>query len=425
MKIGLYIQDRDIDEKQFDSDMKAVKRSNIDLLVFPEVCTTRFSYAVSQMDITNDEDFEWLLGECVSLSKELGKAIVFCGTECYGAIFSLFVNPFAAENETPHHLYIKHTATASSAFEFYDYDNEFIEQQFSPILFKGHRMGITICYDCNHAGFSRAYKKFGDIDILINCTGGNVDYYKWYRYNKVRALENNCIDLCTMGYERGHKNTSYTFGFSPTGAALLSKCITEKMKDSPCGIYVYNTEKVPLIGEKDIRLNQKENKNKSSDCAVDPYRLAGVLSNCKKINDSIYVLSRIDRTLVFIIIDSEDILKPEILMKLIFSSKLSDYQNKRYIVINRWDRHDQSFYENVLSDVFRVRTMENFCVLIYISPELCKCYQTSLNKMSQIVSISDDGCFHLDLKRATGPEGIGEWKKDIYRKGYEKLIEKL
>ena len=53
---------------------------------------------------------------------------------------------------------------------------------------------MTICYDCNHALFSRMYGIYG-IDLIINSTGGNVVYDKWFKYNKVRAIENECYTL--------------------------------------------------------------------------------------------------------------------------------------------------------------------------------------------------------------------------------------
>ena len=46
---------------------------------------------------------------------------------------------------------------------------------FDPINYKGFLIGMTICYDCNHALFSRMYGIYG-IDLIINSTGGNVVY---------------------------------------------------------------------------------------------------------------------------------------------------------------------------------------------------------------------------------------------------------
>ena len=65
---------------------------------------------------------------------------------------------------------------------------EIAKDLFDPILFKGYLIGMTICYDCNHALFSRMYGIYG-IDLIINSTGGNVVYDKWFKYNKVRAIE--------------------------------------------------------------------------------------------------------------------------------------------------------------------------------------------------------------------------------------------
>ena len=69
-----------------------------------------------------------------------------------------------------------------------DYE-EAIEEIFTPIEYKGFRIGITICYDSNKSIFSKAYD---DIDLLLNLTGGHVDYKKWSIYQRARALENKC-----------------------------------------------------------------------------------------------------------------------------------------------------------------------------------------------------------------------------------------
>ena len=58
------------------------------------------------------------------------------------------------------------------------------------------------------------YGMYG-IDLIVNSTGGNVVYDKWFKYNKARAIENNCYTLVTMGGDSQNVNgKNYVFGFS-------------------------------------------------------------------------------------------------------------------------------------------------------------------------------------------------------------------
>ena len=66
--------------------------------------------------------------------------------------------------------------TICSAFELENY-NEIIKDIFSPFFFRGLKIGMTICYDCNHALFSRMYG-LKDVDIIINSTVADFVYDK-------------------------------------------------------------------------------------------------------------------------------------------------------------------------------------------------------------------------------------------------------
>ena len=102
-------------------------------------------------------------------------------------IYSIFANANAKEDETETNFYIKHTMTGCSGLGFSNYDM-FAADIFDPIVYKGFLIGMTICYDCNHALFSRMYGYYG-IDLIVNSTGGDVVYDKWFKYNKARAIE--------------------------------------------------------------------------------------------------------------------------------------------------------------------------------------------------------------------------------------------
>ncbi|MGN0473501.1 MAG: nitrilase-related carbon-nitrogen hydrolase [Acutalibacteraceae bacterium] len=421
MKIGLYLQNSNIDNRGFNADLKAAKNADISLLVFPENCTTPFSDEMMNRDITDENDFHWLVDKCMRLGKEVGCAIVFSGLEKDGALFSVFANPFACADETDCKLYVKHTATDCSAFNFGSYSDEWIHELFDPIVLNGKKIGLTICYDCNHAAFSRMWGKRG-IDILINSTGGNVDYYKWYRYNKVRAIENNCMNFCTMGYVFGCKNSSYTFGFTSSGKLMECSKITKDIDDSLVGIYVYDTSQGTSETECDIRLHQSNTHNKYQNIFIKPNEISNILKQCQKLYDNLYISIEHDLTIVYIVINDIDILSPEKVLKLMYDMKLKEYKNKRYIIFNCWDVIDRTFFENILSDVLRVRAMENYCAIILNSFDINLCYQTSQNRVSQVLALEDDGSFGIDLSRTKGPEVVWKNCPKSWREGYEKLI---
>ena len=108
-----------------------------------------------------------------------------------------------------------------------------------------------------------------------------------------------------------------------------------------------------------------------------------------------------------------------------YHAKLKDITNKKYLIINRWNKLDWNRYNTVVSDVLRVRSMENYCAVVLIAEEFSKCFQCSDNRNSQLVA-NENGIYNLDLRRMSGPEVI--WKnkdgmREHWRKGYEKLIE--
>lgn len=104
---------------------------------------------------------------------------------------------------------------------------------------------------------------------------------------------------------------------------------------------------------------------------------------------------------------------------------MSKFKNKKYLLINKWDNLDKSYYKTVISDVLRVRSMENYCAVVLLSNDFSKCYQTGKNRISQIVK--KNHVYKLALNRMGGSEVIWKNKKDVmrksWRKGFEKLIE--
>lgn len=196
IKIGLYLQTQTSHNPEaFQQAMSIAADGDFDILVFPEDCYCPEIEELWQLDIAQKEDIEQIREYCLELSRQINKAVVFSPFDKYCTPYSVFANYKADEAETEFAVYIKHTMAESSVFDFDGY-KEIAMGMFRPIIYKDYKIGMTICYDCNHALFSRMWGING-VDILLNSTGGDVIYDKWYKYNKVRAIENQCYNFVT------------------------------------------------------------------------------------------------------------------------------------------------------------------------------------------------------------------------------------
>lgn len=428
MKIGLYLQDRRDDrriKRQYKADMKLASKSGIDLLVFPEHCYTPFSNTLEQYALTANKSIDLIYNYCLDLSRSLHCAVIFGGKDRAGFLYSAYANAYAEADETKTKIYVKHTAASASAFDLINYP-ERIGGMFKPITLKGMRIGMTICYDCNHAAFSRAYGILG-IDLLINVTGGNVQQRKWYRYNKVRAIENNCISLCTMSYFPSSRLDSYVFGFSEKGRLLTPTPLKSVRNewDTVGNIFIYDTKITNNNSEPDISLSQTETTNKYESCFVESHDIGAMLSDTQKIVDNLFETQVYDQHLIFCVVDGIDILRPEVVLPLLYSKALEHLQNRKYLIINHWDSLDANLFDTAISDVLKVRAMENYCAVLLQSPNINRCYQCGKNRTVQVVK-ERNGHYGLDLERMGGPEVI--WRNKVgmmkasWRVGYESLI---
>jgi len=330
VKIGLYVQDnRTSTNVEFDNAIRLVKKAGLDLLVFPEVCYAPYEFAAD--DIMNFSDRSEAFKLSLEISKAAGCAVILGYIDRTDMIYNVYANAFAVGEETTTAVYLKHTMTDKSPLDFPDYADK-IESLFPIIILKDKRIGMTICYDCNHAAISRAYHKKG-IDILVNSTGGNVVYAKWYRYNKVRAVENECFGFCTMGYEDDGRENAYAFAFTPKGKLIRSYFL---MQGGVIGnIAVYDTALAPDGFDDDINLNQTGTLNKYSHYTLDVSTIDAILASSSKICSNLWVLPIGKYNLVFCCIDKDDILKPEKVLQLLYHEKLRSLPQKKYLIINQ------------------------------------------------------------------------------------------
>lgn len=426
IKVAMYLQTDELkNKKAFDKIMPVMKNADVDIIVFPEYCYVPFVDEITNTDIALTEDQDKIFSACLKLSEEIGKAVIVSSHDKYDTIYSVFANATPLEGETELNLYIKHTMCGSSCLEFEQYP-EIAKYLFDPILFKGYLIGMTICYDCNHALFSRMYGIYG-IDLIINSTGGDVVYDKWFKYNKVRAIENECYTLVTMGgdgsVENGH---NYVFGFNKNGGQLspVNLCGDSSKHNVPGGLYVFQIRTDEGMPEVD-NSNQIETENKNWQLKYPVGGSEELLQYAEKISDDIFCKKVGDSNVFFLLVNGMDILKPEKIQRLLYSKRLKKYSSRKYVILNRHNKIDDKFFHEKLSVVLKVRAMENFCAVILESDNINKCYQCGKNRTAQVVK-ANDGFWGIDLERTSGPEAIWKNKQGMrasWRTNYEWLVE--
>lgn len=425
VKVAMYLQTNEFkNKKEFNKIIPIMKNADADLIVFPEYCYVPFVDEMVSKDILLEEDQHEIFSKCLDLSREIGKAIIVNSCDKYDTIFSIYANANPASGETETNLYIKHTMCGSSCLEFKNYP-DYAPDLFNPILLNGKLIGMTICYDCNHALFSRMYGMYG-IDLIVNSTGGNVVYDKWFKYNKARAIENNCYTLVTMGGDGLDHDNNYVFGFNKNGGQLSPKNICGKSNKNniPGGLYVYEIGDDECLPETD-NSNQVETENKKWNFEFPVSNTIEVLKSSAMIDDKIFCKRVEDSYVFFLLVDGDDIMKPEVVQKLLYSKHLKKFDKRKYIIINRHDVIDEKFFEEKLSVILKVRAMENFCAVVLQSSNINKCYQCGKNRTAQVVK-AKDGYWKIDLERTSGPEAIWKNKSGMrasWRKHYEWLVE--
>lgn len=440
MKIGMFLQDQTLCvqsmNKTFYEILSYANQNKLDLLVFPEHAYCPEDEKLDDLAFLSYDDgcdYETIADIYLNYAKIAGCPIIFSRCDKYDFIYAIYVSPFNGEIK----WYGKHIATYNSSFDLSDYE-ECMEYIFSPIEYKGYKIGITVCYDVTKPLFSRSY---GDVDILLNLTGGHVDYKKWSIYQRARALENRCNHLCTMAYfNRQLRNKSYVFGFDGFGKKLNYTIINNNKytgNDLKNGLYVFDIDKKHRDfikfkinkAEEDEFLNTKPSINKNISVEFSPEEIVGLLNHKNKIYEDIYILSLEDENIIIIDLPEYKIEDPINVEKLMYHEKLNEYKNKKYLILNRWNELDLDYYSKRLSTILKARAAENFCIVMLVSPQKNECIQVGLNKNVQIVQCKN-GTYGLDLKRASGPESF--WKNNYnigikakWRNKYKLLISRL
>ena len=437
LKVGLYVEDVDVIsgyedkmDKSYYKCIEKVKHSDIDLLVFPESCHLPKSVMGTEKfaeDITED------------ISKELGKAVIVGFCDNNGSIFNCYSNYYAQQDETKSALYYKHIFVPTSAFDFEDYSKN-IKEFFPIINLKGYKLGMTICYDCTQPVFSRMYG-INDVDILINSTGSDVNQRKWRNNIRTRGIENNCYSLCVCGYSidkeiNKHKESQgiIATGFNEHGAELSSKSLftgEEVSNDNyqRNDIYVIDFSLKKAKTEENI-IPQLATVPKVNTINIQIDKLNFDSSDkFTKIDEGLYIQKKsiegVIHSLVFCVIEGDNIKKPEYILSKLYNPKLEAYTKKRYFLINQYNS-DVTLNDELMS-ILATRTTENYITVLLESKNEKICLQPTKTKgLQQILNQSNK--YTIDIERAKGIDVV--WKKNTdwrmssdWLPNYKRLIE--
>lgn len=391
---------------------KIVRDCKIDLLVFPEMHDSTENLGLNDLP----EGESKIVAKEMKWAKKVNCAMVMGMEDDKGNIFNVFVNPNTERNETPSHVYVKHTMTDHSAFEWENYA-ELCERMFQPILFHGWRIGMTICYDSNFPVFSRMYGKQG-VDLIVNNTGKNANKSKWFKYHKVRSIENHCASVVTMFCDENTKESNLpTYCFNNRGGIIeQERCIED--------IYVYEIEYDKGVAEEDEYFNQKESINKNIDFRIPVGNVAKLIEKSDQIVKNIYCYPYNNRNVIFCIVKGNDILRPEKVLNLLYNKHLDSIENKCFVIVNQYNHFSDKFFRTQLETVLKVRAVENLCAVILESDNVCRCYQCTNYKTSQIIK-PVKGYFGLDLKRTHGPKHTGLHNKKQWDPNIQFLVNTL
>jgi hypothetical protein len=188
LKVALVVPDygHAWDDGQFRlSDLRrACHASDVDLVVFPE------AYECVPVDEARNTLSWWA---------SLLQAPVLMGVEADGYQLAVYHNPRPQGDDTPQHLYVKHSTANRLAYEWPGY-RAADDPMFCPIRLRGEHFGVHVCHDMYYGLVGHRLLRAG-CRVLIDLTAGNVILAKWRNVVRARSLETAGPFLCTMGYD--------------------------------------------------------------------------------------------------------------------------------------------------------------------------------------------------------------------------------
>ena len=405
IKVACFVQTAAYRNKNSFDDAIRQLPADVDILLFPE-----FSYVpigerieikdtFASIDVLNLEEFELLKTEMMKLSRELDKAIVICNEDKAKHIVSVYTNANATESETSIKYYIKFTDSSNNAIMMDESNfNRVIGENYNPIVYRGKRIGLTICNDCHYMLFSSAYK---GVDILLNSTGGNVVDAKWDRSNRARAIENNAYAIVSMGNENSIEATRTTtnkaYAFDPNGHDIGAIMLIEDY------VYIYELKKVAGIGRgftDYVCANHKSWR--------DPYSILLPFNPNKYTRISNNMYGDIKHSVCYVRLQNTEIFNTKEVLR---SLSEIDHTYKHCIIINEWQRDISLAEYDKIPTVTAAMVIDSYAAILIYAPNLKKCLQRSDSYKKGIKErpIVSNKCL-VELMWMKNEKGIGYYR---------------
>lgn len=422
MRIGLYLQGDTFKRKpSFDKAMAEARDAKLDLLVFPEMCYVPWAEELAEkVDVLEDKNYKSYLKEANSLSKYCKCALLLNHKDTTGKIVSIYVNAMAKNDDDKDAYFIKNTCTPFSALD-YEYYDDIAYDNYIPIKLKGKRIGVTICNDITNPLFSGIFGSYG-VDILINQTGGNVREWKWKPFARVRAIENNCISMCTMGDSPKESGKSFVMGFNKNGKELKPVSSLVHSNDSldvSGTIYIYDTD-TDTDAKEILFDSEKQYVTEESDFELPVGKIMDYLEKAEKLDENVYCIKHKDVNVIFCVLQDDFILTPYNVPYCYYWDKVDSLQNKRYIIVAKMSHLSKEDFETLYSEVLGVRCIENKAAVILESDNYNMCITTDNHKHVRYIA-EENGVYRIKLDFIKGPEAI--WDNPDRRAAYEWLLD--
>ena len=393
-----------------------LKKENIDLLIFPE------GYIKC--------NFNQALDKVKKLSKKFNTAVLSGVETDEGYQIAIFYNPHPQKGETKRHIYIKHSSANKLAYEYPNYQGKG-DKMFDPIIIKGKKLGVMICHDMFFPLVPHNMVKRGS-EILIDLTGGNVNFQKWKNVIKGRSIENRRIFLCTMGYNPQGKQRSFCFAYENGKVIPLLVFKNGKMQR------IINFRDLPLPpffcllsipSEELIEENEKLNYTGKTYSEITVSLLTGKKADIKIIrtNSEFYLLLKGKKINLnknnWVKIGDIGLLSfplKNIMDSILILRKILKLQNKgeeaNHYIVFYYGKADLTEWE--IFSLAKLRAIENRVGIIVLSEDIKLVLKTTKYKNIQVVG-EKEGIFGLNKECLGGPmsiftQGISKEFKEKY-----------
>lgn len=398
--------------------LDAVIQTDIDILLFPELTYfimedgTELKTLFAQADCLNLESLNQLYNSVLAISNKIGKAIIVTNVDCSQRVVSIYANAQAGLGETKCQRYIKFTFSGNDVIKEDSATFDIIaNQNYKPILYKGWKIGLTICADCERRIFSAGYK---DIDIILNGTGGFVVDLKWRTHTRSRAIENKIFAITTMGKEANIDERTgdfkkrlphdQTYAFDYNGNEIKPIRLAGNVE-------VYQVSAAIVSETSDVHLS---NGTAAPQIA---YELPMFFheNSYRMIYPNIYEAPQfIDKngkghSIYFVIIKNDDIFDTKKVLGLFDGFKEIDKYD-RCLIINKWDYDFQPSQRQKLITLLSALSLEMYACVILEAPNYNLCIQVADRSKTKLKKRNaTSGKYIIDLSFIHN--GFCEWYK--------------